>query len=124
MCGTEWWKMNVRLSEIARAVGGVVTGPDREVHGIVTDNREIKNGYTLFCAIRGARVDGHDYVAKVLEDATCSALVDDVRFSYPGTVLVDDVVSAIARNTGVACISATFVSSGLREVSAKPLRKK
>lgn len=97
MCGTEWWKMNVRLSEIARAVGGVVTGPDREVHGIVTDNREIKNGYTLFCAIRGARVDGHDYVAKVLEDATCSALVDDVRFSYPGTVLVDDVVSAIAR---------------------------
>ena len=67
MCGTEWWKMNVRLSEIARAVGGVVTGPDREVHGIVTDNREIKNGYTLFCAIRGARVDGHDYAAKAYQ---------------------------------------------------------
>lgn len=88
--------MILKLSEIATAVGGVLTGNDRTVTDIVTDNREVKKEGTLFCAIRGERIDGHTFVRGILSDPSNSALIDNPAYKADGTVLVNDTTGAIA----------------------------
>lgn len=52
------------IDEIARATGGTIigSGPDR-ISGVTTDSRTAQAGQ-LFVALRGARFDGHDYLAE------------------------------------------------------------
>ena len=54
--------MNLRLDEIAKAVGGAMAGPaDVKVQGYSIDTRTLKAG-ELFFAIKGPRFDGHDFI--------------------------------------------------------------
>lgn len=68
--------MDLTAAEIADACSGrLVGGPaDRRFHEIAIDSRNVPTG-ALFAAIPGARVDGHDFVAKALEDGAGGALV-------------------------------------------------
>ena len=66
------------LSEVADATGGrPLDGPaDVTVTaGVTTDSRQIEAG-ALFGAVRGARADGHDFLAQVLDAGAAGALVD------------------------------------------------
>lgn len=61
---------NMSLIEITNACKGVYHGVDslkyQEVCGVTIDSRQIKSDY-LFIPIKGARVDGHDYINQVME---------------------------------------------------------
>lgn len=61
---------NMNLKAIAAACNGTYYGDDREalkeVSSVVIDSRKIEKD-SLFIAIKGARVDGHDYINQVYE---------------------------------------------------------
>ena len=61
---------NMTLEHIAQACGGTYIGEEcdrkKEIQGAVIDSRLVEEGY-LFIPIRGARVDGHDFIPAVFE---------------------------------------------------------
>lgn len=71
--------------------------PDR-VEGITHDTRSVKPG-DLFVAVRGARFDGHDFVAEARRRGACGAVVQRDRaaaLEAEGPLLVvDDPLSAL-----------------------------
>ena len=64
---------------------------------ICTDSREA-DGNTLFCAIRGERVDGHNYMAKAAELGCTAFLCERVPEQSPSAayVVVEDTVAALS----------------------------
>jgi UDP-N-acetylmuramoyl-tripeptide--D-alanyl-D-alanine ligase len=64
---------------LAAAVAGrIVSGdPDQVVGNIVTDSRSLRTG-DFFIALRGARFDGHEFVAEAFERGAVGVLVDNV----------------------------------------------
>ena len=77
------------LQEIAAACGGTYYGGSeflpREVSSVVIDSRKAEKD-SLFIAIRGARVDGHSFIPKVMEQGALCAVSEedlgDVPYSY------------------------------------------
>ena len=73
------------LSEIAAAMRGTLRGPDAVVSAVLTDSRAVAPG-SLFVAIAGERVDGHDFVADAFDRGAVAAVVH--RSEIAGTVIV------------------------------------
>ncbi|MBK6726116.1 MAG: UDP-N-acetylmuramoyl-tripeptide--D-alanyl-D-alanine ligase [Xanthomonadales bacterium] len=67
--------IRMHLSELAQAIGARLHGSDREFSGVASDSRKLEAGQ-LFVALRGERVDGHDYVADVAARAAAAAVVE------------------------------------------------
>lgn len=67
------------LSEIAAACGGKYVGSDEMKSAVITsverDSRNIKDG-SLFLAIKGGRVDGHDFINKCYESGAICAICE------------------------------------------------
>lgn len=86
------------VGEIARVTGAVLHGGGAEtpVNGAVIDSRAAGPGI-MFCALRGERQDGHDYIASALERGAACALAARVPDGAAGSVLVvSDVAAAMA----------------------------
>jgi UDP-N-acetylmuramoyl-tripeptide--D-alanyl-D-alanine ligase len=86
------------LADIATAVGGELAdagdGTSIEVVGdVFHDSREVVTG-GLFVAIRGERVDGHDYAAGCVDAGAAAALVDH-PVGVPA-VVVPDTIAALS----------------------------
>ncbi|MTB24675.1 MAG: UDP-N-acetylmuramoyl-tripeptide--D-alanyl-D-alanine ligase, partial [Actinobacteria bacterium] len=65
----------MRASEIADVVGGRLHGADFLFAGsVVIDSREAETG-SLFAALPGEHVDGHDYVLAAADNGAILALV-------------------------------------------------
>ncbi|WP_075721390.1 UDP-N-acetylmuramoyl-tripeptide--D-alanyl-D-alanine ligase [Roseburia sp. 499] len=68
---------NMTLENIAKACDGTYVGSDTErsveIKGAVTDSRQVEEGY-LFIPIKGARVDGHDFIPQVIEQGAAAVL--------------------------------------------------
>lgn len=60
------------FSEIFRETTGAI--PLKNISGICTDSREIKTG-DLYLALKGSRVDGHDFLNSVFKKGASCALV-------------------------------------------------
>ncbi|MCC0017067.1 MAG: UDP-N-acetylmuramoylalanyl-D-glutamyl-2,6-diaminopimelate--D-alanyl-D-alanine ligase [Rhodobiaceae bacterium] len=94
MSDTPLWTANA----FAAAAGGSVQGQLRDVTGISIDTRTLERGDAFF-AIRGERLDGHDYVRAALEKGAACAVVEASRageFADAGCVIgVDDVLNAL-----------------------------
>jgi UDP-N-acetylmuramoyl-tripeptide--D-alanyl-D-alanine ligase len=73
------------LSQIAAATRGTLRGPDAVVSAVLVDSRAVGPG-SLFVAIAGERVDGHDFVADAFERGAAAAVVH--RPEIAGTVIV------------------------------------
>lgn len=84
------------LAEVAGVVGGrIVDGePDLVVTVAASDDRDCVPG-TLFAAIAGERVDGHDFIDSARERGAVAALT--TRPVGSPAVVVDDVVLALGR---------------------------
>jgi UDP-N-acetylmuramoyl-tripeptide--D-alanyl-D-alanine ligase len=85
------------LGVVADVCGGVIEGADPTalVRGVSTDTRTIREG-ALFVALRGERVDGHEYLSLARERGAAAVLV--ARDSGPvegPCVRVDDTLVAL-----------------------------
>lgn len=67
------------LAEIAEACGGIYVGADDQKNACVTsverDSRQIQNG-SLFLAIPGERVDGHDFIESCFDKGAVCAVCE------------------------------------------------
>jgi len=93
------------LSAFVEAAGGRVKGDaGQEITGISIDSRTVQPG-EAFVAIRGDRLDGHDYVVAALEAGASLALVSESKLpELPEDgryVIVSDPLEAL-RKLGVA----------------------
>lgn len=91
------------LHTLAAMAGGKLTlrniSEETTVTHICTDSREADEG-TLFCAIRGERVDGHNYMAKAAELGgrvfLCERIPDPLPSDACAFVVVEDTVAALS----------------------------
>jgi len=85
------------FSQIANMVGGrVLSGGDLITHSVVIDSREVKPD-SVFFAIQGERLDGHQFVPQALQTAL-GAVVSQAPENIPagkGIVLVGDTTLAL-----------------------------
>ena len=88
----------VTLAEVAAATGGSLAGgasPDDVVSGsVVTDSRQVEPG-SLFVALPGESVDGHDFASAAVR-AGASAVLASRALEVP-CVVVDDTAVALGR---------------------------
>jgi UDP-N-acetylmuramoyl-tripeptide--D-alanyl-D-alanine ligase len=85
---------SISLHELASIFGGTTHGSDSNVTGFATDSREVKPG-DCFIAIRGERVDGHDFAQEVIANGASVVLAE--RPVDAPHILVDNVVGALAQ---------------------------
>lgn len=89
------------LEEIALSCNGKYVGNEADKNIAITsverDSRQIKNG-SLFLAIKGERVDGHDYINKCYESgavcAICEKAPENPTKPY---ILVDSTLNAVKK---------------------------
>jgi len=88
--------MKMTAAEVARLIGGslVDCAPDIELTGFATDSRQAGAGLA-FLAIRGANVDGHDFVHQALQSGSPVSVVE--RLTEGPQILVPNLVDALAR---------------------------
>lgn len=86
----------IGLIELATIMGGGARGieADSAITGFALDSREVRSG-DLFLAIKGAQVDGHDYVPQALARGATATLVE--REVEGPHILVPNLVDALAR---------------------------
>ncbi len=81
--------MNMYLSEVARAVDGVLVGEDCLFQSVATDSRTQVSD-SLFVALSGENFDGHDYIEKAKENGAVAALVSrQIKEQLPHVVVPD-----------------------------------
>ncbi|MCH9811137.1 UDP-N-acetylmuramoyl-tripeptide--D-alanyl-D-alanine ligase [bacterium] len=66
--------MIISLQKIASLLGGSCDST-LQIHGYAIDSRKVEKG-SLFFALKGARVDGHDYLKEVSAKGAFAAVVD------------------------------------------------
>ncbi len=87
------------VEEIAALCGGVVYGDGKhEVRSVCTDSREAGEG-TMFIAIVGERVDGHNFINSVIASGAACALCSRIPEGAENLpiILVDDTITALGR---------------------------
>ncbi len=86
------------LSEIANITGGTLCGEDLRVNSLSTDSREIAD-CTLFLAIKGEKVDGHDYMKKAYENGMSAFVCEYIPAGCEGfsAVVVPNVIKALGQ---------------------------
>lgn len=83
----------MNLSELATRLGGELHGPDAAFDGFTLDSRADQEG-KVFLAIKGANVDGHEFVPWVVGSGAVAAVVESPQ-SVPH-ILVPSLVEALA----------------------------
>src|ERR1700693_4941915 len=87
-----------RIAEFIAAAGQAPTGPAASTQGYSIDSRTIQPG-ELFFAVKGERLDGHDFVHQALVRGAVSAVVRKdqlARFPVKACLLaVDDTLVAL-----------------------------
>ena len=92
---------NFTLAEIAAACGGKYVGDealkDTAITSVERDSRAIKDG-SLFLAIKGERVDGHDFIEKCYgSGAVCAICEKAPQNSSKPYILVDSTLVAVKK---------------------------
>jgi UDP-N-acetylmuramoyl-tripeptide--D-alanyl-D-alanine ligase len=88
----------MHLSEIARAVGGNLSGPDGLAQGVSIDSRTIKPG-ELFVAIKGPNFDGQGFAAQAVRSGASGVMasgnIDWKGEKESGLIKVSDTLRAL-----------------------------
>ena len=120
---------HMSLREIAAACGGQYFGDEAklsiEVTGVAIDSRKIEDGY-LFIPIKGARVDGHDFIPQVIGNgALCTLSEKELPDATHPYILVDscqDAMKAIARHYRTALgIKVVGITGSVGKTSTKEM---
>ena len=77
----------MRLSELIEIAGitGIPDGADPEITGVQSDSRQVKQG-SLFVAVRGTAVDGHDFIEKAIEQGAVAIVCEHSPLSTQQTL--------------------------------------
>lgn len=116
------------LAEIAKACNGEYVGDESlkntKITSVERDSRQVKNG-SLFLAIKGERVDGHDFIEKCFAQGAVCALCEkapemrqSLALSFPQHLM------PLRKSAGHTEKNSTFPLSEFRAASEKPLQKK
>lgn len=82
-------------TEVAIATGGELVGDNTwKATGLAMDSRDVKAG-DLFIAMHGELADGHDYVAKAIENGAVAVIVDRKVEGVPSQIIVEDTFAAL-----------------------------
>ncbi len=86
------------FAQLADMVGGkVIQGGETTSSSVIIDSREVKPD-AVFFAIKGERLDGHEYVAQALEKGAVGAVVSQVpEHVTKALIQVDDTTRALQR---------------------------
>jgi UDP-N-acetylmuramoyl-tripeptide--D-alanyl-D-alanine ligase len=90
----------MRLSELAACLGCPEPGRDVTVDAIVSDSRRVDYG-TLFAALPGSQVDGHDFAATAVQLGAVALLVNRRLDLDVPQLVVPDVLRALGRLAGL-----------------------
>ena len=92
--------MNLMLSEIAAQVGGVLQGHDQSIEAVSINTRTLKPG-DLYCAIKGERFDGNDFIDQAQQAGAIAAITSNqVKTAMP-ILVVPDTRLALAEMAGL-----------------------
>ena len=88
----------ITVGQVAGACGGRLFGNEKDadivIKNIFTDSRKVGEG-SLFAAIKGERVDGHDFIIPCFEKgAVCAILEKEMETDKP-YILVDSTLQAL-----------------------------
>jgi len=86
----------MRLSEAARLLNGELRGRDAEFTAVTQDTRKLVPG-ALYVALRGARFDGHAFIAEALAAQAAGALVSEYQSSELPQLRVRDTHAALGQ---------------------------
>ena len=100
---TEFSMGNISAAIFAEMCGGSLwndRGEEIRAFGICTDSRECDET-TVFCALRGERVDGHDYIASAIAAGCrcvlCEKSCEAIEEAGVAAIVVKDTEMALAR---------------------------
>lgn len=88
--------IKMTLTQSANILGLANAPADREFNGISIDTRTLQPG-SLFVAIPGERVDGHDYIAEAEKKGAVAALVSRLLETSLPQLLVPDTTLALGK---------------------------
>ena len=88
--------LRAQLSQIAQWAGGRHVGEDLRVSGVSTATRSLLPG-AMFVAIRGERVDGHDFARNAVHAGAVAVLVERELTMEQPQIVVDDTLAALGR---------------------------
>lgn len=89
--------MKLTLSTIANVTNGTLYGNDGAVFELVTDSRKVTKG-CLFAALKGERVDGHDFIKNLDSTDGIAYLVSTKQEGVNNPqIVVDNVLVAIGK---------------------------
>ncbi|SDR76481.1 UDP-N-acetylmuramoyl-tripeptide--D-alanyl-D-alanine ligase [Halopseudomonas xinjiangensis] len=120
-----------RLSDMVKALSASLHGDDARFDHVCIDSREARTG-SLFVALQGSRVNGHDFVGKARERGAVAALVEYLVDDPLPQLLVHDAqlalgqLGALARDDFSGPLVAITGSSGktsVKEMLAAILRE-
>lgn len=126
--------LDLTPSQVAESLGVTLTpataGPRAQrITSVVTDSRQVEPG-SLFVAIEGERVDGHDFLEQVFAAGAAAAITSrEVPGAAGPTIVVDDVVAALgllardhlARLRGNARLKVVAVTGSVGKTTTKDL---
>lgn len=89
---------NMTLEHIAEACSGIYYGEERAkqtvIRGAVTDSRQVEEGF-LFIPVKGARVDGHDFIPQVFRQGAAAVLSEKKLENNLPYILVESCLQAL-----------------------------
>ncbi|MCF0138211.1 MAG: UDP-N-acetylmuramoyl-tripeptide--D-alanyl-D-alanine ligase [Oscillospiraceae bacterium] len=87
----------ISVKEAAEICGGKLTGDGRaEIFSVCIDSRKVRQG-SMFAALKGERVDGHDYISKAFESGAVCCIAERIPEGTAGEVIVVPDVAAALR---------------------------
>lgn len=96
--------ISLRFDQLARMTGGTLKSAsygERAFAGVSIDSRTLKAG-ELFIALRGERVDGHDFIAQAIERGAAGLMTE---VSYENSSVGPDVAVVMVQNSHEAMMS-------------------
>lgn len=92
---------NLTLEHITKACNGTYFGPEeaktKEIAGVVIDSRQVEKDF-LFIAVKGEKVDGHNFIPDVMEKGALAVLSEQKLEEPVGPyILVDSTLEAMKK---------------------------
>lgn len=89
--------MNISPDQLCQITGGILTGTaGKNITSISTDSRTVRRG-GLFVALKGAHVDGHEYLKQAFERGAHLAMVANPGESEGALLVVPDPLTALGQ---------------------------